>query len=120
MIYLLYGENSQASYMRLSQISSSVAKDQLVNLDKEHTLEDFYLSVYGDNLFSKIKVIICRNFLFLYATHADQVMSPTDAMIEMISEITMSVALPINGLRTATVFDIISTGMNICEKESIG
>jgi len=75
MIYLLYGENSQASYMRLSQISSSVAKDQLVNLDKEHTLEDFYLSVYGDNLFSKIKVIICRNFLSdgkITAKHLDK------------------------------------------------
>ncbi len=63
MIYALVGQDTDASYARLSQIQSKFSTYTKINLGKEQTYDDLYQAVYARDLLDDQKLIVCRNYL---------------------------------------------------------
>ena len=63
MIFVLHGEDINASYARLSRILESNKDFQKVNLTEKNNNEDFYLSAFSGDLLSQGKIIVCENYL---------------------------------------------------------
>ena len=63
MIHILYGEDTEASYHRLSQILSTHPDRIKVRLTEKDSLQDFYLAIFSADLFQKDKIVICENIL---------------------------------------------------------
>lgn len=62
MIYVLHGENTKQSYLRLKTLSQSVKKEERVRLSNESGIDDLYLSLFTQNLVEDKKLIVCENF----------------------------------------------------------
>ena len=65
MIHILHGEDTEASYNRLSQILSSYPNHIKVRLTNKDNSEDFYLAIFSSDFFQVEKIVICENFLQL-------------------------------------------------------
>ena len=63
MIYVLYGEDTEASYLRLIQIATQHPNHAKINLIGLHTWADLYLNLFSEDLVESQKLIICENFL---------------------------------------------------------
>lgn len=63
MIYVLYGEDTEASYLRLIQIAGQHPNHTKINLIGQHTWADLYLNLFSEDLLESQKLIICENFL---------------------------------------------------------
>ncbi|MBI2594565.1 hypothetical protein HYW39_02605 [Candidatus Curtissbacteria bacterium] len=63
MIYILHGDDNNASYQRLRSIVSPYASVQKTRLASEHTKEDLFTAIFTADIFNKKKIVICENFL---------------------------------------------------------
>lgn len=63
MIYILHGKDTDASYGRLSGLLTKSPKETTIKLSQANTFDDFYQNVFGQDLFTDEKTIVCENFL---------------------------------------------------------
>lgn len=63
MIFILHGQDQEASYSRLQQIYEDFPKYHKVKLAKNDSEEAFYLAVFTQEIIVTQKIIICENFL---------------------------------------------------------
>ncbi|EKD57679.1 MAG: hypothetical protein ACD_57C00190G0001 [uncultured bacterium] len=63
MIFILHGQDREASYNRLLQIFKNYPKYHKVKLTKNDRQEAFYLAVFAQDLIEKEKIVSCENFL---------------------------------------------------------
>ncbi|MBI2327458.1 hypothetical protein HYU92_04005 [Candidatus Curtissbacteria bacterium] len=63
MLYVLHGEDTNSAYQRLTQILAGFPRHQKIKLTEKNSEEDFYLSVFSQDLISAEKIIICENLI---------------------------------------------------------
>ena len=63
MIFILHGQDREASYSRLVQIWQNYPRYHKVKLTKNDSQETFYLAVFAKDLTLDQKIVICENFL---------------------------------------------------------
>jgi len=63
MIYILHGEDYEASYLRLTELVKTYSDHKQISLSDRNNIEDFYLAVYSVDIFEFRKVVVCENYL---------------------------------------------------------
>ncbi len=63
MIYVLHGENIEASYQHLSALIASYPNHQKVRLTDKNTQEDFYMAVLTRDIFESPKLVISEKLI---------------------------------------------------------
>ena len=63
MIFVLHGNDIDASYERLSKILLGYLNFQKIRLTQKESSDAFYLAVFSDDLTGAQKIVICENYL---------------------------------------------------------
>lgn len=63
MIFVLHGNDIDASYERLSKILLGYLNFQKIRLTQKESSDAFYLAVFSEDLVSTKKIVICENYL---------------------------------------------------------
>lgn len=63
MIYILHGDDVEASYNRLQIILKKYPNFHKVRLTAEHTFQDYYMAAFAKDLLEEQKLIICEDFI---------------------------------------------------------
>lgn len=63
MIYVLHGNDINASYERLSKILLGYLNFQKIRLTQKDSSDAFYLAVFSEDLTGAPKIVICENYL---------------------------------------------------------
>lgn len=63
MIYVLFGEDTDTAYKRLSALRAENSTLQKVNLTKDSSKEAVYGELFGQDLLGQNKLIICENLI---------------------------------------------------------
>lgn len=63
MIYVLHGENTPQSRLRLKSIISQTPPQNKLRLSEENTYDELYLGLYSENILDEKSLIVCENFI---------------------------------------------------------
>lgn len=63
MIYVLHGDDTLASYQRLTEILATYHSFPKVRLTNQNSSEEFYMALFSTDLFDPKKIVICENLL---------------------------------------------------------